>query len=183
MRNIFKRSYSEKELLLFNFLRKNRFFEKLSDDELIRFIPYLYLRKYKQNEVVFFTGDPSHAVYIVKNGMVSLNLDINDSFEKLMTLRSGKLFGDNAILLNTKRIYTAIVMTEEAELYVVPKVNLEEIMNDHPQIKAKMMTAFAEIYNEYTINLFKTYKSSLGFFDLNTVYSGIRGGVVINKNH
>ena len=173
MFKIFKRSYSDQELLLFNFLRKNRLFEKLSDDELIRFQPYLYLRKYKQDEVVFFSGDPSHAIYIVKSGIVTLNLDLKGGFEKLMTLRSGRLFGDNAILPNTKRIYSAIVITEESELYVIPKVNLMEIMDNHPAIKAKIMTAFAEVYNEYTTNLFKTYKSSLGFFDLNTVYRGV----------
>lgn len=173
MLNIFKKTYSEKELLLFNFLRKNRLFEKLSDAELIRFQPYLYLRKYKQDEVVFFSGDPSNAVYIVKSGIVTLNLDLKDGFEKLMTLRSGRLFGDNAMLSHTKRIYSAIVITEEVELYVIPKVNFTEIMSNHPVIKAKIMSAFAEMYNEYTTNLFKTYKSSLGFFDLNTVYSGV----------
>lgn len=174
MFKFFKKKYTEEELLLFNFLRKNRLFEKLTDDELTHFTPYLYLRKYRQNEVAFFTGDPSHAVYIVKSGIVTLNLDIQEGFEKLMTLRSGKLFGDNAVLVGTKRIYTAIVMTEDAELYVIPKANLMEVMNDHWPIKAKIMTAFAETYNEYTNNLFKTYKSSLGFFDLNTVYTDLK---------
>lgn len=174
MFKIFKKTYSEKDLLLFNFLRKNRLFEQLSDDELIRFQPYLYNRKYKENEVVFFTGDPSHAIYLVKSGIVSLNIDLKDTQEKLMTLRSGRLFGDNAILPHAKRIYTAVTITEEAELYVIPKVNVDELMNDHPVIKAKIMSAFAEIYNEYTASLFKTYKSSLGFFDLSTVYNGIK---------
>ncbi|MEQ8469775.1 MAG: cyclic nucleotide-binding domain-containing protein [Marinoscillum sp.] len=174
MFRFFKKKYSEEELLLFNFLRKNRLFEKLGDDELSHFTPYLYSRKYNQNEVAFFTGDPSQAIYIVKSGIVTLNLDIRDGFEKLMTLRSGKLFGDNAVLSGTKRIYTAIVMTEDAELYVIPKANLLEVMNDHPPIRAKIMTAFAETYNEYTNNLFKTYKSSLGFFDLNTVYTDLK---------
>lgn len=173
MLRLFKKTYSGKELVLINFLRKNRLFEKLADDELVRFIPYLYLRKYKQNEVVFFTNDPSHAVYIVKTGIVTLNLDLKNGFEKLMALRQGKLFGDNAILPNTKRIYTAIVETEDAEIYVIPKVNIMEIMENHPEIKAQIMTAFAEMYNEYTTSLFKVYKSSLGFFDLNTVYTGL----------
>jgi len=158
--------------MCFNFLRKSRIFEKLTDEEMIHLIPHLYLRKYKQNEVVFFAGDPSNALYIVKSGIVTLNLDIKDSFEKLMTLRSGRVFGDNAVLEGTKRIYTAIVMTEEAQIYVIPKVNLQEVMVENPLICAKIMTAFAHMYNDYTVNLFKTYKSSLGFFDLHTVYTG-----------
>ena len=30
------------------------------------FVPYLYPRKYKKDEVVFFRDDPSQALYIVK---------------------------------------------------------------------------------------------------------------------
>lgn len=174
MFKFFKKKYTPGELKLFNFLRKNRLFEKLTDDELAHFAPYLYLRNYRQNEVVFFTGDPSQGLYIVKSGIISLNLDLRDGFEKLMTLRSGRLFGDNTLLANTKRIYTAIVLTEEAELYVIPKVNAMEIMNEHPAIRAKIMTAFSETYNEYMNNLFRTYKSSLGFFDLGAVYSDLK---------
>lgn len=174
MLKIFKKKYSPEEQKFFTFLRKNRLFEDLTDNELAQFTPYLYLRKYKANEVVFFTGDPSQAVYIIKSGIVSLNLDIGESFEKLMTMRSGKLFGDNALLSTTKRIYTAIVITDECELYVLPKANLTEVMNDHASIRAKLMTAFGEMYNEYMSNLFQTYKSSLGFFDLGTVYSDLK---------
>lgn len=170
----FKKKYSEKELHIFRFLRKNRLMETLTDEELANFLPYLYLRTYRQNEVIYFTGDPSQAVYIVKAGIVSLNLDITEGFEKIMTLYPGKLFGDNAFLKGAKRISTAVVLTEGAELYVIPHANLLEIMNQHPPIRAKVMTAFSEISNEYTSNLFRTYKSSLGFFDLGTVYSNMK---------
>ena len=173
MLKFFKKKYSEEDLLLFNFLRKNRLFEKLSNRELSYFVPYLYLRKYRENEVVFFTKDPSQAVYILKSGIVTLNLELKDGFEKLMTLRSGRMFGDNAFISGTKRLYSAIVMTEEAEIYVIPKANLMEVMNNHAEVRAKVMTAFSEQYNEYTSNLFQTYKSSLGFFDLNTVYNDL----------
>lgn len=173
MFKFFKKKYTPAEFRFFNFLRKNRLFEKLTDDELSHFTPYLYSRNYRQNEVVFFTGDPSQALYIVKTGIVSLNLDLRNDFEKLMTLRSGRLFGYNTLLVNTKRLYTSIVLTEESELYVLPKVNVMEIMDEHPAIRAKVMTAFSETYNEYMNNLFKTYKSSLGFFDLGAVYDDI----------
>ena len=174
MLRLFKKKYTEDDLLLFNFLRKNRFFERLTNGELSYFAPYLYNRKYRANEVVFFTKDPSQAIYIVKSGIVTLNIDLKDGFEKLMTLRAGKLFGDNAFISGTKRLYTAIVKTEEAEIYVIPKANIMEVMNNHPEVRAKIMTAFAEQYNEYTSNLFQTYKSSLGFFDLNTVYNELK---------
>ncbi|MFT6867053.1 MAG: CRP/FNR family cyclic AMP-dependent transcriptional regulator [Cyclobacteriaceae bacterium] len=171
MLKYFKKTYSDKEIELFDFQRKNPLLETLTDDELSKFQAYIYTRTYKENEVVFFTGDPSHALYIVRKGVVSLNLEIKGEFEKLMILRNGGVFGDNSILEKTKRIYTAIVLTDGAELMVIPKVNLVEIMEHNQTIKAKMMYSFAKMYNNYTIKLFETYKSSRGFFDLNTVYS------------
>lgn len=171
MLKYFKKTYSEEEKELFDFLRKNPLMNGLTDEELEKFQPYLYTRTYNENEVAFFTGDPSHALYIVKKGVVSLNLEIKGEFEKLMILRNGGIFGDNAILEQTKRIYTAIVITNNTELLVIPKVNLGEIMEHHLNIKAKMMSAFAKMHDDYTQRLLDTYKDSRGFFDLNTVYS------------
>lgn len=168
----FKKAFKKEDLILFEFLRKNYLLESLSNADLEHFLPHVYLRTYKENEVIFFTGDPSQALYLVKSGIVTLNLEIKGEFEKLLTLRSGRVFGENAILKGTKRIYSAIVKTEEATLYVIPKVNLIEIMDSKPAIRGKIMTAFASNLNGFNARLFETYKSSLGFFDLSTVYSG-----------
>jgi CRP-like cAMP-binding protein len=173
MRNLFKRSYSEKERQLFLLLSKNQIFEKLNEDELSRLIPHLVLRSYKSNEVVFFSGDPSHAYYIVKSGMVSLSLELKNGFEKLITIRKGQGFGDNCVMERSTRLYTAIVSTEEAEIYILPQPNILEVMNSNANIREKIMAAFAEKYNKYTEELFKTYKKAFGFFELNQVYKSL----------
>ncbi len=171
MRNPFKKTYTPKEVALFEFLSRVKLFELLSHEELDLFRPYLYLRKYKEDEVVFFRNDPSHAFYIVKKGQVSLNIDIQNKFEVLTLLGTGKGFGDNVMIQNTKRIYSAVVISEEAEIYVVPQVNIYEIFNSHIEIRAKMLTSLAEVYNGYTQNLFKAYRSSNNFFNLSQVYA------------
>ncbi len=171
MFKLFKKSYAEKDLAIFRFLSRNKLFESLTDEELEEFLPYLHKRQYKENEVVFFANDPSNALYIIKNGIVSLNIDVKEHMEKLAVLRNGKLFGDNAILENTKRVYTALVISESAELYVIPKINLLQIMEDEVQIKAKLMGALAEEYSDYVQNLFKAYQTEYGFFDINMIYN------------
>ncbi len=171
MLKLFKKSFTEKDLKLFNFLSKNRLFEKLSYEELALIVPHMYTRSYKQNEVIFFSNDPSHALYLVKSGIVSLNIELKENFEKLNIVRSSNLFGTNALIRETKRLYTALVISEHAELYVIPQINLLEIMDDHIEIKAKLMSAYAEVHDEYMQNLFKAYKSSFGFFDLGMVYA------------
>lgn len=170
MINPFKRTYTPQELYQIEFLSSVKIFERLAPEELKLFLPYLYLRKYKENEVVFFRNDPSHAFYILKNGEVTLNIDIQDKFEVLSRITPGKGFGDNVFLKNTKRIYSAIVISEDAEIYVIPQVNILEVFEENVHIQAKMLTSLASVYNGYTENLIKAYKSSSNFFNLAQVY-------------
>lgn len=170
MINPFKKSYTIKELNLFRMLSRVKPFERLNYEELALFLPHLYLREYKLDEAVFFRNDPSNAFYIVKSGKVSLNIDINKSFEVLQVLKSGGYFGHNAFLENSIRVYSAVIVSEISELYVLPKVNIMEIFDRRARIRAKMMTSLAELYNEFNHKIFSTYRSSLGFFNLSDAY-------------
>lgn len=170
MINPFKKSYTTKELSMFRFLSRIELFKRLNYKEMSYFLPYFYLREYKSNEVVFFRNDPGNALYLVKSGKVSINVDIDDGFELLSIIKSGGAFGESALLEESNRIYTSIIHTERAELYVLPKVNMHEIFEGHAEIKTKMLESLSELYNDYMVNLFKGYKSSLGLFNLSQVY-------------
>jgi CRP/FNR family cyclic AMP-dependent transcriptional regulator len=170
MINPFKKSYSIKELNLFRMLSRVKPFERLNYEEMAMFLPHLYLREYKLDEAVFFRNDPSNAFYIVKSGKVSLNIDINKDFEVLQVLKSGGYFGHNAFLENSIRVYSAIIISEISELYVLPNVNIMEIFDRRARIRAKMMTSIAELYNEFNHKIFSTYRSSLGFFNRSDAY-------------
>lgn len=145
-------------------------FERLNYDEMALMLPFLHLREYKNEEIVFFRNDPSNAFYIVKSGKVSLNIDVRDDLEVLQILKSGDFFGQNALLDNTIRIYTAIVISEIAQLHVLPNVNILEIFDRHPKIRSKVMTSLAELYNDFNTGIFKSYRESLGFFSLDQAF-------------
>lgn len=170
MINPFKRSYTPEENALFKFMAEIKLFERLTYDEMAHFTPYMFLRTYSQDEVVFFRNDPSQALYLIRSGSVTLNIEMNEKFEVLANMGRGNAFGDNALIENTRRIYTSIVASERAEIYVLPQVNIFDIFEDQPNIKAEMMNSLAELYNSYTVNLFKAYRSTFGFFDLGQAY-------------
>lgn len=170
MKNPFKKSYSQEELKLFIFLKRTRLFQNLTYGEMALFVPYLFPRDYTQNEAVFFRGDPSHALYIIKSGRVCMNIDLEGKFEVLTEMYAGTAFGDNCLLEDTKRFYSATVISESAKLYVIPQVNIQEIFEANVEIKAKMLESFSRMYNNYSENLFKVYRSSFGFFNLADVY-------------
>ncbi|WP_143962284.1 Crp/Fnr family transcriptional regulator [Litoribacter populi] len=170
MLNPFNKKYTESELELFDFLSSVRYFEGLSHSEMERFLPAIHYRKYVRDEVVFFSNDPSGAIYIVKHGQVKLTIDIKDDFETIITLEEFGCFGENALLEDKKRLYTAIIASEEVELMVFPSYAIHEIFANSPQIKSKMITALAEYYNDNNLRMFKSYKSSFGFFNLSQMF-------------
>ena len=170
MLKLFKKTYTKEEKEIFEFLSKIKLFKYLTKKEMNLFLPYLYTREYKLNEAVFFRNDPSRALYLVKYGKVSLSLDIEGKLESLTIVKTGQHFGDNALLLNTKRLYNTIIKSEKATLLVISQVSIYEIFEKMPSIKAKIITSFAEQYNDYTRNLFQAYKSSFGFFNLGQTY-------------
>ena len=170
MINPFKKSYTQKELNTFRFLSRIKLFERLNYKEMSYFLPYFYLREYKMDEVVYFRNDPANALYLVKSGKVSINIDVEDEFELLSIIKSGGFFGEGSLLAESSRINTSIIHTERAELFVLPKVNIHEIFDGHLIIKTKMMESLSEICNDYLVNLFKGYKSSLGLFNLSQIF-------------
>ena len=169
MKNPFQQSHSTEELQIFDFLSEVKLFELLNNDEKSHFLPYLYLRRYKQDEVVFFRGDPAHALYVIKEGKVSLVLDVDQDFEQLAMVHPQQSFGNNALISDAKRIYSAIVQSSEAEMYVIPHVNVNDIFSEKSKIKAKMFDALARMYEQHVENLYESYRSSKGFFSLDLV--------------
>lgn len=170
MLNPFSKTYTEEEQSTFSFLRVIKFFERLRNKEMARFIPAMHQRKYSRDEVIFFSKDPSQALYLVRKGQVKLTIDVRDNFETILIINQGEAFGENSLLQNTKRTYTAIVTSEEADLTVIPHFAIQEIFESNPKIKAKMMTSLAEYYNENNQRLFKSYRESFGFFSLRQMF-------------
>ncbi|WP_057938268.1 Crp/Fnr family transcriptional regulator [Algoriphagus resistens] len=170
MRNPFSKTYTDTEEQMFNFLGQIKFFENLKDKEMARFIPAMHHRKYVKDEVVFFSKDPSQALYLVKNGDISLTIDVKDNFETILEIKRGQAFGENSLLENAKRTYTALVVSDDAELIVIPYFAMQEIFDSNPKIKAKMMTSLAEYYNQNNQRLFRSYRESFGFFSLRQMF-------------
>lgn len=170
MINPFSRTFSVSELETFQFLSQVNLFEKLKNMEMAKFLPALHYRKYRRNEVVFFSGDPSQALYVVKSGRIHLTIDIKENFEVINEVNKTEAFGENSLLENVTRIYTAVVSSEEAELLVVPHFAIQEVFDSNSKIKAKMMASLAEFYNQNNKRLFKSYKNSFGFFNLQEMF-------------
>jgi CRP-like cAMP-binding protein len=157
----------------FRFLQKNQLFKELSHDELSYFLPFIYLREYRAEEVLYFRNDLAQALYIVKSGTVSISIDIRGNFELLDTKRTYQYVGETCLFPNARRLVHAIVGNTNSELYVIPQANLVEILERKPEIKAKMMDALATEYHIFMRDLFDAYRNNEGFLDLSVAYKNV----------
>ena len=171
MYNPFKKTYSEKDLELVNYLSKIYLFNNLSKEEIATFVPFIYERVYREQEIIFFRRDPSHALYILKEGKVQINIDIKDTFEKIVHIKPGIAFGESCLMKKKVRGANAVIVSHEALLYVIPQVNIFNIFESNVEIKAKMMETLANFYNDIHANMINSYQSSAGFFHLTDLYS------------
>lgn len=171
LKNLFKSSYTRQELEIFGFLSEIDLFQNLTAKEKSYFLPYLHERIYRKDEVVFFRGDPSHALYIVKSGAIELSIDVNNDVERLTQVKRGSVLGESCLIKNTRRQFHAITISEAATLYVVPQDSIFFVFENHIQVRVKMLEQLAETYNKYNSQLIKSYQASLGFFNLTQVFS------------
>lgn len=171
MINPFKKTYTEEEYSTFVFLANMQLFSDLNYKQMAHFLPFMHSRTYEKDEVVFFRNDPSQALYLLKKGEIALNIDVDNSFEHLTNVKAPASLGESCLLQKAQRQLNAMVISEKADFYVIPKGNIDDILEDNVKIKCKMVGALAEVYNAYNSKLFKAYRNSSGFFNMQQVYS------------
>ena len=160
IKKIFEKPFTKDENII-SLIQSTILFKSLTREEILILIPHLYLRNYVKNEVVYFRTDPSKALYIIKKGTVAMKIDVNEDLLEIMQIKDGHLFGENSILKNANRLLSAIVISENAEIYAIPYLKLQEVFQRHNSIKIQVINAFAEKYNErvsQTVQIFNQKK-------------------------
>ncbi len=119
-------------------LRNIPFFSDLDDNVLDAISRRLQREHYHKNANVFLEDAPGDCMYIIESGQVKI-VSEKDGREKIFGyLGPGNFFGEMALLLGEQRSATARVVID-ADLLVLRKQDLEELLNQYPSI-AVMMT-------------------------------------------
>ncbi|MDI9356254.1 MAG: cyclic nucleotide-binding domain-containing protein [Chitinophagaceae bacterium] len=170
IKKIFEKPITQEKNII-SLIQSTTLFRYLTKEEILTIIPHLYVRNYVKNEVVYFRTDPSKALYIIKKGTVAMKIDVNEHLLEVMQIKDGQLFGENTILKNAKRLLSAVVVSENAEIYAIPYLKLQEVFQRHGSIKIKVINAFAEKYNErisQTIHIFE--KKKIDISDIASIF-------------
>lgn len=114
-------------------LRTVSLFRDLPDESLRSIAARLKRERYPQGAVIFREGDVGGAMYLVESGQLQVVIGAGETQQPLAYLGPGSFVGEIALLLGQPRSATLKVVID-AELWVLRKPDLEELLEDYPSI-------------------------------------------------
>jgi CRP-like cAMP-binding protein len=104
---------------------------------------YFSISTIAQGEEIFHEGDAGSFMCIIHTGQVAVQKTNSDGHLVTMTtLRSGRAFGEMAVLDGERRS-ASCVAASNCQLLNLGKDSLEKMLNDAPKIAAKIIRALA----------------------------------------
>ena len=110
----------------FDFLNKISIFESLDSISKYNVAQRQELKIFQQNEKIIKIGEIGDTLYIIKEGCVSVRI----GEKEVRKLREYDYFGENAVLINTKRLMD-IVALEKTVCYELSKDKLIEALGNN----------------------------------------------------
>ncbi len=129
--------------LIFN----SRFLQNLTTLERSEFLQYCHRRQYKENEHIYYQGDPGTGMYFVEKGKVELIVEPepgSESDTQSYMIEAPESFGALSIGYELRRISSAKCMTD-CTLMGFFKPDFETLKKRHPTIAVKFMETLAMI--------------------------------------
>ena len=144
--NIFR--FGNRKESLAEILQNVPLFSALNPRELRVLEGLVHIRTYKPEEPVFVESEPGAGMYVIRSGRVDIKLRHQSEHPLLLAeLETGDFFGEMALLGDTSRSATAVTR-EPSELIGFFHPDLEEIINLHPAMGAKISFGLAKTLAE-----------------------------------
>lgn len=104
---------------------------------------YFSISSIAKGEAIFREGDAGSFMCIIHSGQVAVQKSTLDGQPlTIATLRSGRAFGEMAVLDGERRSATCVAASD-CQLLNLGKDSLEKMLNDAPKIAAKIIRALA----------------------------------------
>lgn len=145
--NIFKKK-KEKESDIITILKKIPVFSTLGRNEIKKLSMIVYERKYQADEYFFEKGNPGAAMFIIKDGTISIET-IEDSGEILClaNLKAGDFLGELALLNDSPRSAGARCITKTSVI-VLFRNDLFDLTMREPVMGSKIFKELAILIGE-----------------------------------
>lgn len=100
-------------------------------------------RLYSKDALIFLEGEPGDELFIIQKGSVKI-VKITENNEILLAvLKSGDIFGEMALLESKPRAAGAVAY-EDCQLMAVNRENFKQMIQNQPQLIARLTTLLSE---------------------------------------
>ncbi len=144
------------------FLRRVRVFNDFSELELRTLSSYLHLRDFQAKEFIFRQGEKGAGLYFVFLGHVDVVVE-NDDFagegderkgaSLVLSLERGDYFGELALLQQDSIRNASVIAQDRTSLLGLFLPDLEDMIEAHPVVAAKLLQAISRIIASRLYNL------------------------------
>lgn len=142
----------------------SRFLMNLSPLERYEFLQLCHRRNYKENEFIFYQGDPGTGMYFIESGKVQLIAEPESDSQgdsHTYTLEAPESFGALSIGYELQRISSAKCLTD-CILLGFFKPDFETLKKRHPKIALKFMETLSQIAMKQLEITTKELKNAVG---------------------
>ena len=122
-----------------SFLEQLALFRNLRADELHALAVRMKVREYYRGEAIFWQGNPSDTLYLLKSGIVAVNHSLpGDTRQQTVAyIMQGAPFGEVGVLENQPRSANVIALTDVVVL-VMQRSVLLEVLHEHSSIAIEL---------------------------------------------
>lgn len=128
-----------------------------------------HVKSLEAGSVIFNEGDIGEEMYVIIDGTVEIQKSTSGSSSKtLITLHTGDIFGEMAII-ERKRRSAAAIASEKIKLLVLNEHLFDSMLGENPDFARKMIKMLSERLRRTNLTL----QNVLGTNRQNQVYSGL----------
>ncbi|MDX1950874.1 MAG: cyclic nucleotide-binding domain-containing protein [Verrucomicrobiota bacterium] len=143
-------------------LRRVKIFAGMNDDQLLRFMQFMELRKVPQWTEVVKQGDPGDAMYLVLEGELRVRMLITGKETILAILQSGEFFGEIALFDHGPRS-ADVIANENSSLLKISVSNFQRLVNEAPELAAPFLLGIGKTLTGRIRADNKRFKDSVSF--------------------
>ncbi|CAK87576.1 unnamed protein product (macronuclear) [Paramecium tetraurelia] len=123
------------------FFRQSQLFGQLSKAMIDKLLKNCQIETFDRNQLVYYEGDPSSAIYLVRDGIFQLQkkMVVGNKWKNITISEIGiyQLFGDLECLLNKQRYFTVKCLKQGSCYKISNEDFYQKVISDQPSQEAK----------------------------------------------
>ncbi|MGB9682107.1 MAG: Crp/Fnr family transcriptional regulator [bacterium] len=145
------------------FLKTLSLFKGISEDAIRKILAIAKEKRYKKGEIIYYQGDISYTLDIIKKGKLKVTIMTEEGKEKILAILSeGDIIGEISLIDNRPRSATVEAL-EDCSLLSIKKEDFGKFLLEYPKISIEIARILSERLRDADRSI-----EELTFYDVRT---------------